>query len=370
MIQSLHLAMPKRNDLRDYGLLIVGAIIQAAAMVPVLHPRLDRVRRHQRSGADHQSPDRLSDRRHGHDYERAGLPPGLALPGRGGVFFVRTVFTVVLYSLALDLSQHLVTDGPTRDPMLNALYGGVIGGVGMGITFPGPGHQRRHGHHRARHGAAARASPLAQSYLFADALVIVLGGSVFGWERALYAILALYIAGVAAEVVTEGANVVRTAIIVSDHSREVADAILREMERGVTGLHGEGMYTAHGPHRAVRRGQPERGAAAQVHHPRDRPARVRRDRPGERSAGRGVPPAEGLSAPDASKERSLTTMDETPVAPAFLFEILPFFAEPHRLLHRHSAPCGPPRASRAGRRRGAIGRRGPGGPAGSVLRAG
>jgi uncharacterized membrane-anchored protein YitT (DUF2179 family) len=48
---------------------------------------------------------------------------------------------------------------------------------------------------------------------------------------------------VAAEVVTEGSNIVRAAIIVSERSREVADAILREMERGVTGLHGEGMYT-------------------------------------------------------------------------------------------------------------------------------
>jgi uncharacterized membrane-anchored protein YitT (DUF2179 family) len=73
--------------------------------------------------------------------------------------------------------------------------------------------------------------------------VILAAGAAFGWEQALYAMVALYISGVAAEVVTEGVGVARTAIIVSDKPREVADAILRELERGVTGLHGEGMYT-------------------------------------------------------------------------------------------------------------------------------
>ena len=70
-------------------------------------------------------------------------------------------------------------------------------------------------------------------------LVILLAGLAFSWEQALYAMLALYIGGVAAEVVTEGASVVRTALIISDKPQEVAGAILREMERGVTGLRGE-----------------------------------------------------------------------------------------------------------------------------------
>ena len=74
-------------------------------------------------------------------------------------------------------------------------------------------------------------------------LVILLAGLAFSWEQALYAMLALYIGGVAAEVVTEGASVVRTALIISNKPQEVAGAILREMERGVTGLRGEGMYT-------------------------------------------------------------------------------------------------------------------------------
>ncbi len=241
MIRSLHLAIPKPTDLRDYGLLIVGAVVQAAAMVLFFIPGLIA------SGG-------ISGLAQIINY-RTGLPIGVMVMAMnvpvfvlgwrhlgGRRFFVRTVFTVALYSLALDLGQRVVATGPTRDPMLNALYGGVVGGIGMGITFLGQG-TNGGTDIIARVMARMRGIPLAQSYLFSDALVVVLGGSTFGWERALYAILALYIAGVAAEVMTEGANVVRTAVIVSDRSREVADAILREMERGVTGLHGEGMYT-------------------------------------------------------------------------------------------------------------------------------
>jgi uncharacterized membrane-anchored protein YitT (DUF2179 family) len=160
----------------------------------------------------------------------------------GRRFFIRTIFTVALYSVLVDLGRLIVPVGPTRDPMLNALYGGVVGGLGMGITFLGQG-TGGGTDILARVLAKLRGFPLSQSYLITDALVILLGGLAFGPERALYAILALYIGGAAAEVITEGSNVVRTAIIVSARPREVADAILRELERGVTGLHGEGMYT-------------------------------------------------------------------------------------------------------------------------------
>jgi uncharacterized membrane-anchored protein YitT (DUF2179 family) len=160
----------------------------------------------------------------------------------GRRFFIRTIFTVALYSVLVDVGQLAIRTGPTQNPMLNALYGGVVGGLGMGITFLGQG-TAGGTDILARVLARMRGIPLSQSYLFTDALVILLAGVTFGWEQALYALIALYIGGVAAEVITEGVGVARTAMIVSDKPREVADTILRELERGVTGLHGEGMYT-------------------------------------------------------------------------------------------------------------------------------
>jgi uncharacterized membrane-anchored protein YitT (DUF2179 family) len=233
--------MLKRDDLRDYGLLVLGAIVQAASMDLFLIPGQIA------SGGVSGLAQVLN--------HFTTLPIGMMvlvmnvplfilgwryLGGRR--FFIRTVFTVVFYSVLVDLGRLVIPTGPTQNPVLNALYGGVVGGLGMGITFLGKG-TGGGTDILARVLARLRGIPLSQSYLFTDALVILLAGLAFSWEQALYAMVALYIGGVAAEVITEGASVVRTALIVSDKPREVADAILREMERGVTGLHGEGMYT-------------------------------------------------------------------------------------------------------------------------------
>ena len=233
--------MTKRKDIRDYGLLVLGAIIQAASMDLFFIPGQIA------SGGVSGLAQVLN--------QHTGLPIGMMvlvmnvplfvlgwryLGGRR--FLIRTIFTVVLYSVLVDLGRLIIPVGPTQNSMLNALYGGVVGGLGMGITFLGQG-TGGGTDILARVLAKLRGFPLAQSYLITDAAVILLGGFTFGPERALYAILALYISGAAAEVITEGSNVVRTAIIVSARPREVAEAIMRELERGVTGLHGEGMYT-------------------------------------------------------------------------------------------------------------------------------
>lgn len=231
----------KQNNLRDSGLLVLGAIVQAASMVMFLVPGQIA------SGGVSGLAQVIN--------HYTGLPIGMMvlvmnvplfvlgwryLGGRR--FFIRTVFTVVLYSVLVDLGRLVIPTGPTQNSVLNALYGGVVGGLGMGITFLGKG-TGGGTDILARVLARLRGIPLSQSYLFTDALVILLAGLAFSWEQALYAMIALYISGVAAEVITEGASVVRTALIVSDKPRQVADAILHEMERGVTGLHGEGMYT-------------------------------------------------------------------------------------------------------------------------------
>src|SRR5512136_2882776 len=233
--------MLNRNNLRDYGLLVLGAIIQAVSMDLFLIPG-------QVASGGVSGLAQVINHYTGWFIGMMVLVmnvPLFFLGWRylgGRRFFVRTVFTVVLYSALVDLGRLVIPTGPTQNSILNALYGGVVGGLGMGITFLGQG-TAGGTDILARVLARLRGIPLSQSYLFTDALVILLAGMTFGWERALYALVALYVGGVTAEVITEGASVVRTALIVSDKPREVADAILSEMERGVTGLHGEGMYT-------------------------------------------------------------------------------------------------------------------------------
>jgi len=161
----------------------------------------------------------------------------------GPRFAARTAFTTVMFSVLVDgLALYLPSDGLTHDPMLNVLYGGVIGGIGAGLIYRGRGTSGGTDI-LARILTRWRHIPISQSYMFSDAAVMLLAGMAFGWDKALYAIVTLYVSGVAAEAVSEGANVVRTALVVTEHPGEVAASILHHLHRGVTLLDGRGGYT-------------------------------------------------------------------------------------------------------------------------------
>jgi len=162
----------------------------------------------------------------------------------GGLrFALRTVLAVGTFSLLVDLlTFFLPTQGITPDLNLNALYGGVISGIGFGLVYRGQGTSggsdilARILNHRW-------GVSLSQSYMLTDALIMFLAGISFSWENALYAIVMLYISGVAAEVTLEGSNVTRTAMIISERPEEIRQKILFEMERGVTLIPAEGGFS-------------------------------------------------------------------------------------------------------------------------------
>ncbi|MCS6908368.1 MAG: YitT family protein [Anaerolineales bacterium] len=162
----------------------------------------------------------------------------------GGLrFALRTVFAVGAFSVLVDvLAFFLPAEGITRDLNLNALYGGVISGIGFGLVYRGQGTSggsdilARILNHRW-------GISLSQSYMLTDALIMFLAGISFSWEHALYAIVMLYISGVAAEVTLEGSNVTRTAMIISERPEEILQKILFEMKRGVTLIPGQGGFS-------------------------------------------------------------------------------------------------------------------------------
>jgi uncharacterized membrane-anchored protein YitT (DUF2179 family) len=55
--------------------------------------------------------------------------------------------------------------------------------------------------------------------------------------------MSVYISSKVVEYVLEGLNFSKAAFIISSKSEEIADKIMTSMDRGVTGLHGAGMYT-------------------------------------------------------------------------------------------------------------------------------
>lgn len=166
----------------------------------------------------------------------------------GRRFLARTVIASFLFSIILDGLELLWPDVLlTKDLALNALYGGVTAGVGVGLLFRA----------RATSGGTdilARilekrlGIPLSQAYLYTDGLVVFVAGLAFGWERALYAVIGLYVGGVVTEVTVNGSNIMRVATIITARPEAVAARILADMERGVTEWSGKGMYTGQERH--------------------------------------------------------------------------------------------------------------------------
>ncbi len=161
----------------------------------------------------------------------------------GARFAVRTAFAVVAFSLLVDLPlKFLPPQGLTSDLVLNALYGGVVGGIGYGLVYRGKGTSGG-SDILSRILNRWRGIPISQSYLLVDALVMLLAGVAFSWENALYALVMLYVSGIAAEAVSQGSNVVRTALIVTTRPEAVREQVLYTLGRGVTVLEGRGGYT-------------------------------------------------------------------------------------------------------------------------------
>jgi uncharacterized membrane-anchored protein YitT (DUF2179 family) len=161
----------------------------------------------------------------------------------GPRFAIRTVLSILAFSIFTDvLTLFLPAEGVTNDLVLNTLYGGLALGIGLGIVYRGRGTSGGSdvlGRILNRNFGVT----ISQAYLITDSLVVLGAGFVFGWTEALYGLVLIYVSGLAAEVALQGTNMVRSAMIVTTQTDQVAQAIMQNLERGVTILSGTGAYT-------------------------------------------------------------------------------------------------------------------------------
>ncbi len=160
----------------------------------------------------------------------------------GRRFLVRTFLAVAIYAVLIDLLALALPKNLTGDSVLNALFGGVLMGGGMGLVFRAKG-TTGGTDILARLLGKWRGIPLSESFLLTDTAVVLGSGIAFSWTLALYAVVALYTSGMAAELVSEGSGIVRSATIITDHPQAVGEKIMRELSRGVTMWEGKGMYS-------------------------------------------------------------------------------------------------------------------------------
>jgi len=158
-------------------------------------------------------------------------------------FALRTAVAIAAFSLFTDLLVFFIPpEGVTSDMVLNCLYGGITLGIGLGLVYLGKGTSGG-SDILGRILNRKLGIPITQAYLITDALVVLASGFSFGWPQALYGLVVIYVSGVAAEMVSEGTGIFRSVMIVTNHPDQVRDVILHNMERGVTILSGKGGYT-------------------------------------------------------------------------------------------------------------------------------
>jgi uncharacterized membrane-anchored protein YitT (DUF2179 family) len=159
-------------------------------------------------------------------------------------FLVRTLYVTLLYTIGVDLTARFFpAQGLVDDLLLTALFGGVLGGVGYGLVLRGRGMVSGTGI-ISRVIQLRTGIPLSQLYMVVDGVVILALGLTFGWENALYAMVMLFVWGLATDYLLEGPSVVRMVFIVTDYPEAVSEMLMSRFSVGVTRWTGEGMYTA------------------------------------------------------------------------------------------------------------------------------
>lgn len=158
----------------------------------------------------------------------------------GKTFAISTLFSIS--SLSYWVSFFGPIPGLTNDLFLAAVFGGIIVGVGVGLII--------------RYGGSLDGTEIVailldkrtsfsvgEIVMFFNLFILTSAGLVFTWDKAMYSLVAYFIAFKAIDTMIEGLDESKAVMIVSDKPDDIADALMARLGRGVTILHGEGGYT-------------------------------------------------------------------------------------------------------------------------------
>lgn len=161
----------------------------------------------------------------------------------GARFALRTAIAIVVFSLATDLLAFVLpAEGVILDNVLITLFGGLLYGFGLGMVYLGQGTSGG-SDILGRILNSRLGISISTAYLITDGIVVLAGGFAFGWSKALYGLIVIYVSGLAATMIAEGTSVYRTAMIVTNEPQKVADEVLSSLCRGATIINGKGAYT-------------------------------------------------------------------------------------------------------------------------------
>ncbi|HBK28285.1 MAG TPA: hypothetical protein DDY92_07180 [Dialister sp.] len=161
-------------------------------------------------------------------YRRLGLPLAAS-----------STYAIVVLSLC---SSYFETMNPaTSDPFLSTIFGGIIIGIGVGIVIKSGG---------STDGTEIlaiwldnkSAFSVGEIIMFFNLFILGAAGFIFNWNSAMYSLITYFICSRMIDAVSTGLDSSKGVFIVTTAYDDVADAIVHDMHRAVTRLHGQGGF--------------------------------------------------------------------------------------------------------------------------------
>jgi len=186
-------------------------------------------------------------------FHTVGIPVGLTMLVINGTLFIfgvrelglklgiKTLVGIVTFALSIEFLGPLVVP-ITTDPLLAALYGGILAGIGTGIVLKSGG----------SFGGTDLAAQIlkkftgltsGQGLMIIDAFVIATAAIFFSVELALFGLIGLFATAKVIDMIQDGLNYTKAAFIISNNPEKVTQKIFDDLDRGVTILKGQGAYS-------------------------------------------------------------------------------------------------------------------------------
>lgn len=158
----------------------------------------------------------------------------------GKTFALSTLLGITILSITTSLLHNVPVF--TEDLLLATVFGGIVLGAGVGIVIRFGG---------SLDGTEIMAILLnkklpfsvGEIVMFFNIFIFSIAGFVFGWDRAMYSLIAYFIAYKVIDIMIIGFDESKSVWIISENHKQIGDTILARLGRGVTYLHGEGAYT-------------------------------------------------------------------------------------------------------------------------------
>lgn len=164
----------------------------------------------------------------------------------GKTFALSTLYGIIILSIGTTLLHPVPAF--TQDILLATVFGGIVLGIGVGMVI--------------RYGGSLDGTEIlailfnkklpfsvGEIIMFFNLFILGSAGFVFSWDRAMYSLIAYFVAYKTIDITVTGLDESKSVWIISDNSKEIGEAIMHRLGRGVTYINGEGAYS--GDHKKV-----------------------------------------------------------------------------------------------------------------------